>query len=100
MPDAEVGEPIAIVGLGCRFPGANSTDEFWRLLSSGGTSLSRVPPERWDADELHSAEPGAPGTYIVAAPFLSSTAHLAGRIAAQTNQGEAPRKSARARVDG
>jgi acyl transferase domain-containing protein len=54
-------EPIAIVGLACRFPGAESPDAFWTLLSEGGDAIREVPPDRWDADEYYHAEPGTPG---------------------------------------
>ncbi|MBZ5569146.1 MAG: acyltransferase domain-containing protein [Acidobacteriia bacterium] len=55
-------EPIAIVGIGCRFPGgANSPEEFWRLLQDGVDAISEVPPERWDLDSIYDPEPGKPG---------------------------------------
>lgn len=38
---------IAIVGLSCRFPGANSLDEYWDLLSEGRSAIHKVPYERW-----------------------------------------------------
>ena len=41
-------EPIAIVGIGCRFPGASSPDEFWRLLVEGTDAISDVPADRWN----------------------------------------------------
>ena len=44
------GEPIAIVGMGCRFPGANSPEEFWQLLRDGVDAIREVPKERWDVD--------------------------------------------------
>ena len=44
-------EPIAIVGMGCRFPGgADSPKEFWRVLRDGVDTISEVPPDRWDLD--------------------------------------------------
>ena len=46
-------EPIAVTGIGCRFPGgANDPDSFWRLLIEGRDAISEVPPERWDIDAL------------------------------------------------
>jgi acyl transferase domain-containing protein len=54
-------EPIAIVGLGCRVPGAASPDSFWRLLMNRGDAVSEVPHERWDVDALFDADPAAPG---------------------------------------
>nr|VFJ91614.1 MAG: myxalamid-type polyketide synthase MxaB [Candidatus Kentron sp. LFY] len=40
-------DPIAIIGLGCRFPKAKNPDEFWRLLENGVDAISRVPTSRW-----------------------------------------------------
>jgi malonyl CoA-acyl carrier protein transacylase len=58
--DLEV-EPIAIVGLGCRFPGAHNPAAFWQLLQRGGDAITTVPPERWDIDAFYHSEPGIPG---------------------------------------
>ena len=55
-------EPIAIIGMGCRFPGgADNPDKFWELLRSGTDATRDVPPERWDADAFYDADPFAPG---------------------------------------
>lgn len=55
-------EPIAVVGLGCRFPGgADSPAEFWRLLERGGDGIVEVPRDRWDVDALFDPDPDAPG---------------------------------------
>lgn len=43
-------EPMAIVGMACRFPGADDADAFWDLLCRGGDAIVDVPPDRWDAD--------------------------------------------------
>jgi len=64
-------EPLAIVGLGCRFPGANSPAEFWQLLHEGRTAHMEVPPDRWDIDALYDPDPKAPGKmYTRRAAFL------------------------------
>ncbi|MCQ3938431.1 MAG: non-ribosomal peptide synthetase [Chloroflexi bacterium] len=55
-----VKEPIAIIGLSCRFPGARNPKEFWDLLKKGVDAIREVPADRWDADALHS-ESAAPG---------------------------------------
>ncbi|MBB2774058.1 UNVERIFIED_ORG: acyl transferase domain-containing protein/acyl carrier protein [Mycolicibacterium obuense] len=56
-------EPIAVVGMGCRLPGGVSDpDGFWQLLQDGRSGIVRVPPERWDAEALYSADNGVPGT--------------------------------------
>ncbi|MEM9214083.1 MAG: SDR family NAD(P)-dependent oxidoreductase [Cyanobacteria bacterium P01_F01_bin.150] len=41
---------IAVVGMSCRFPGANNIDEYWSLLSSGKNSIRPVPAERWSKE--------------------------------------------------
>jgi acyl transferase domain-containing protein/SAM-dependent methyltransferase len=56
------GEPIAIVGMGCRFPGgANDPDGLWRLLSAGVDAISEVPPDRWDIDAYYDPDLAVPG---------------------------------------
>uniref|UniRef100_UPI00356692A6 type I polyketide synthase n=1 Tax=Amycolatopsis kentuckyensis TaxID=218823 RepID=UPI00356692A6 len=45
------GEPVAVVGLSCRLPGADGPDAFWRLLSDGRSAITEVPAGRWDAGE-------------------------------------------------
>jgi 3-oxoacyl-(acyl-carrier-protein) synthase len=47
-------EPIAIVGLGCRFPGASTPENFWQLLTRGGQSIDVVPPDRWNLEKVYS----------------------------------------------
>jgi len=58
-------DPIAIVGLGCRFPGgASDPAALWRLLDHGVDAISEVPPERWDIDAWYDPDPDAPGKMI------------------------------------
>jgi acyl transferase domain-containing protein len=60
--DLPQSEPIAIVGIGCRFPGGvRSPEEFWRLLHDGVDAITTVPAERWDADRYFDPDPQAPG---------------------------------------
>src|ERR1043165_687275 len=54
-------EPIAIVGLSCRFPGASNPDAFWRLLTNGLDAISEVPSDRWDIDSFYDPTPGVRG---------------------------------------
>ncbi|MEO1005340.1 MAG: beta-ketoacyl synthase N-terminal-like domain-containing protein [Cyanobacteria bacterium J06638_38] len=49
-------EPIAIVGLGCRFPGANNPEEFWQLLQEGRDAIAKVPDDRWKETEDGEAQ--------------------------------------------
>ncbi|MBX6769050.1 MAG: polyketide synthase, partial [Actinomadura rubrobrunea] len=54
--------PIAVVGLGCRFPGgASGVEAFWDLLVSGREAVVEVPAERWSPEEYHDPDPDAPG---------------------------------------
>ncbi len=58
-------EPIAIIGMGCRFPGdANSPDAYWDLLINGVDAIREVPPDRWNIDELYDPDPDTPGKII------------------------------------
>ncbi len=55
-------EPIAIVGMGCRFPGgATDLTSYWRLLCDGVDAISEIPPDRWNADDFYDPDPAAPG---------------------------------------
>ncbi|MBF0103637.1 MAG: polyketide synthase dehydratase domain-containing protein, partial [Desulfobacterales bacterium] len=55
-------EPIAIIGMGCRFPGkANDLETFWQLLKSGYDAISEVPKDRWDVDEYYDPDSDTPG---------------------------------------
>ncbi|NJO05777.1 MAG: type I polyketide synthase [Chloroflexaceae bacterium] len=54
-------EPIAIVGIGCRFPGgANTPEAFWQLILNGIDAISEIPADRWDSDALYDPDPTAP----------------------------------------
>ncbi|MDQ4075929.1 MAG: polyketide synthase, partial [Chloroflexota bacterium] len=50
-------EPIAIIGIGCRFPQADNPEAFWKLLRNGVDAISEVPAERWDVDEFYDPDP-------------------------------------------
>jgi polyketide synthase 12/myxalamid-type polyketide synthase MxaB/epothilone polyketide synthase D len=55
-------EPIAIIGVGCRFPrGADNLQAFWQMLRDGVDGISEVPPSRWNIDRYYDPDPGAPG---------------------------------------
>src|SRR4051794_16946108 len=58
--------PIAIVGMGCRFPGgADSPDLYWRLLREKREAIREVPRDRWDIDAYYDPDPDAPGSIAV-----------------------------------
>jgi acyl transferase domain-containing protein/NAD(P)-dependent dehydrogenase (short-subunit alcohol dehydrogenase family)/acyl carrier protein len=58
-------EPIAIVSMACRFPGANSPEELWRLLLAGEVPIREVPPSRWPLEGWFDPEPGRAGKMYV-----------------------------------
>ncbi|WP_149183558.1 type I polyketide synthase [Streptomyces sp. TRM49041] len=55
---------IAVVGMGCRFPGATGVDAFWRLLESNTDAVTPVPADRFDVAAHYSPPPGAPGRTV------------------------------------
>lgn len=65
-------EPIAIVGIGCRFPGgASDPERLWELLQRGAVTAGPVPASRWDARAFYSPDPAARGkTHAARANFL------------------------------
>src|SRR5690606_9935307 len=55
-------EPIAIIGMGCRFPGkANSPEEFWNLLQHGVDGITDIPDDRWDISRYYDPSRAKPG---------------------------------------
>ncbi|WP_408891269.1 type I polyketide synthase [Myxococcus faecalis] len=60
--EREKREPIAIIGMGCRFPGgANHPEALWELLRGGGDAIVEVPPDRWAIDDYYDPDPAAEG---------------------------------------
>ncbi|MEZ4868997.1 MAG: type I polyketide synthase [Caldilineaceae bacterium] len=59
-------EPIAIVGMGCRFPGgADTPARFWQLLRNGVDAITDTPAGRWDVDAYYDPKPETPGKMYV-----------------------------------
>ncbi|MCC8992583.1 MAG: SDR family NAD(P)-dependent oxidoreductase [Candidatus Contendobacter sp.] len=58
LPDAE---PIAIIAVACRLPGAGDPEAFWRLLLNGVDAVGPIPDDRWNVAELYDPDPEAPG---------------------------------------
>ncbi|XP_060104280.1 uncharacterized protein LOC132578353 [Heteronotia binoei] len=52
---------IAIVGIGCSFPGGEGTDSFWEVLENGKNCTTEIPPERFNIREWYDADDSKPG---------------------------------------
>ncbi len=58
-------EAIAIIGIGCRFPGSiNDKESFWKMLVEERDVVSEVPSDRWNVERFYDAEPGIAGKTI------------------------------------
>ncbi|MFD5321592.1 SDR family NAD(P)-dependent oxidoreductase [Streptomyces sp. NPDC127098] len=72
-------EPIAIIGMACRFPGGATTpDEFWRLVAGGVDAVGEFPTDRgWDLDRLYDPTGERPGSsYVREGGFLHQAAEF------------------------
>jgi len=70
--EADQREPIAVVGMSCRFPGGgNSPDQYWEILKNGVDATSEIPADRWDRDAYYDPDPQASGKmYTIRGGFL------------------------------
>lgn len=71
-------EPIAVIGMACRFPGgADSPDKFWELISNGKDAITDVPSSRWDKDRFYRKNRDFNGKmYVKKGGFLSEDLSL------------------------
>ncbi|MEU3856481.1 type I polyketide synthase [Streptomyces sp. NPDC028722] len=70
-------EPVAIIGMGCRYPGGVRTPEdLWRIIDEGTDVVTEFPTDRgWDVEAIYDPEPGAPGkSYVRHGGFLHDAA--------------------------
>lgn len=57
-------EPIAVIGMGCRFPGAKNLDEYWSLIAEGREGVREIPADRWDVEQFYDPNVDAPGKIV------------------------------------
>ena len=61
----KIHQPIAIVGLSCRFPGgAEDPEQFWSLLEAGFDSSIEIPKDRWDVEQYYDPNPDTLGKIV------------------------------------
>lgn len=69
--EAGADQTIAVVGMACKAPMANNTDELWTLLREQRDAIREIPSQRFDIDEFYDPRPGQPGkTYVRQGGFL------------------------------
>ncbi len=58
-------DPVAIIGIGCRFPGGiNNPEALWKLMAEGREAVGDVPPDRWNVERYYDPEPGLAGKSV------------------------------------
>ena len=68
-------QDIAIIGMGCRFPGGvNTPDSYWDLLTNGIDAIVDIPSDRWNIERYYDPNPEMPGKmYIRQGGFLTES---------------------------
>ncbi|QZL04211.1 acyltransferase domain-containing protein (plasmid) [Streptomyces sp. BHT-5-2] len=70
-------DAVAVIGMGCRFPQAESVDQYWRLLTDQVDAITEVPGDRFDIAEHYDPSPGTPGKTVSRyGGFLESPFHF------------------------
>ena len=74
--ERETRQPVAVIGMGCRFPGgADDPEKMWRVLRAGVDTIGPFPPGRWDTSDYFDPDPDAPAkTYVLDGGFLDQPA--------------------------
>ena len=79
--DDDGDDYVAIIGIGCRFPGADDVDAFWASLAAGTDSVKRVDASRWREADHVAPFPGAPGkTYTSMGGYVDNMGEFDARL--------------------
>jgi len=62
--ESDFDSAIAIIGMACRFPGADTPEQYWALISGGLDAISEVPEDRWNIERLYDPEPNQAGKML------------------------------------
>src|ERR1700678_659473 len=63
--ESRARQPIAIVGMGCRFPGdVSDPAAFWQLLKDGREAITEVPADRWKIDDYYDPDAAKPAKMV------------------------------------
>jgi myxalamid-type polyketide synthase MxaE and MxaD len=57
-------EPVAIIGMACRFPGASDPNAYWKILIEGIDKISEIPQDRWSKEDFYNSDPSVPGKAV------------------------------------
>ena len=57
----QVTQPIAVVGMACRLPGAENLDAYWKLITGNRDAFREIPADRWDVNAFYDSNPDTPG---------------------------------------
>lgn len=70
---SQLQEPIAIIGMSCRAPGAKNPEELWQLIRNGKDAITDIPKSRWNAQDYYDPTPGTPGkAYTLRGGFIEN----------------------------
>ncbi|XP_048240592.1 fusarin C synthetase-like [Haliotis rufescens] len=76
-----MADGIAIIGIGCRFPGATCLEEFWDILAKGENHVVDIPPERWNMDAFFDSDVNAVGkSYATKAGLIKDFDHFDNKL--------------------
>ncbi|ERS99539.1 phenolpthiocerol synthesis polyketide synthase PpsB [Sporothrix schenckii ATCC 58251] len=66
LPDGNVDDVIAVVGMSCRFPGdADNVENFWEMIREGKDAWSEIPSDRFNAKGWYHPDPNRPGSFHI-----------------------------------